>query len=138
MEVLTDLNGMGVRLSIDDFGTGYSSLAYLKRLPVHEIKIDKSFILNMTVDDNDAVIARSTIDLGRNLGLRVVAEGVETAEVWDKLAVMGCDVAQGYYFSPPAPGDAITRWLADFHRPLDPAGTAIRDQVHDSVSAFLD
>jgi diguanylate cyclase (GGDEF)-like protein len=138
MEVLTDLNGMGVRLSIDDFGTGYSSLAYLKRLPVHEIKIDKSFILNMTVDDNDAVIARSTIDLGRNLGLRVVAEGVETAEVWDKLAAMGCDVAQGYYFSPPAPGDAITRWLADFHRPLDPAGTAIRDQVRNSVSAFLD
>jgi hypothetical protein len=84
------------------------------------------------------VIARSTIDLGRNLGLRVVAEGVETTEVWDNLAAMGCDVAQGYYLSPPAPGDAITGWLADFHRPLDPAGTAIRDQAHDSVSAFLD
>jgi diguanylate cyclase (GGDEF)-like protein len=137
MEVLTHLNAMGVRLSIDDFGIGYSSLAYLKRLPVHEIKIDKSFIANMTIDDNDAVIARSTIDLGRNLGLRVVAEGVETDEAWDALAAMGCDVAQGYYFSPPASADAITRWLADFCQPHNTTITTPADQAYEEISAFL-
>ena len=137
MEILTSLDAMGVRLSIDDFGTGYSSLAYLKRLPVHEIKIDKSFILNMTIDDNDAMIARSTIDLGRNLGLRVVAEGVETVQVWDELAAMGCDVAQGYYFSPPAPADTITRWLADFHGSLA-ARSGVGDQAHERAPVLSD
>jgi diguanylate cyclase (GGDEF)-like protein len=137
MEILTSLDAMGVRLSIDDFGTGYSSLAYLKRLPVHEIKIDKSFILNMTIDDNDAMIARSTIDLGRNLGLRVVAEGVETVQIWDELAAMGCDVAQGYYFSPPAPADTITRWLADFHGSLA-ARPSVGDQAHERAPVLSD
>jgi diguanylate cyclase (GGDEF)-like protein len=137
MEILTSLDAMGVRLSIDDFGTGYSSLAYLKRLPVHEIKIDKSFILNMTIDDNDAMIARSTIDLGRNLGLRVVAEGVETVQVWDELAAMGCDVAQGYYFSPPAPADTITRWLADFHGSLA-TRPSVGDQAHERAPVLSD
>ena len=100
---------MGVRLSIDDFGTGYSSLAYLKRLPVDEIKIDRSFVhRTWTSDEDDATIVRSTIDLGRNLGLEVVAEGVESGPIWDRLAELGCNVAQGYYLSRPLPADELT------------------------------
>jgi diguanylate cyclase (GGDEF)-like protein len=111
MHVLSRLSGMGVRLAIDDFGTGYSSLAYLKRLPVDELKIDKSFVQGMEEDENDAVIVRSTIDLGRNLGLRVVAEGVESAEAWRQLVSLGCDVAQGYYLSRPVPAAELAAWL---------------------------
>ena len=81
--ILEKLSAMGIRLAIDDFGTGYSSLAYLKRLPVDEIKIDRSFVMHMSDDEDNATIVRSTIDLGRNLGLEVVAEGVETEEIWD-------------------------------------------------------
>lgn len=110
--VLGRLGVMGVGLSLDDFGTGYSSLAYLKRLPVSEIKIDKSFIINMALDDNDAVIVRSTIELARNLGLQVVAEGVETEEMWSLLSSLGCDLAQGYYLSRPIPAEDLTSWLA--------------------------
>lgn len=110
--VLGRLGVMGVGLSLDDFGTGYSSLAYLKRLPVSEIKIDKSFIINMALDDNDAVIVRSTIELARNLGLQVVAEGVETEEMWGLLSSLGCDLAQGYYLSRPIPAEDLTSWLA--------------------------
>ena len=113
MQILSRLDEMGVRLAIDDFGTGYSSLAYLKRLPVDELKIDKSFILGMEDSENDAVIVRSTIDLGRNLGLRVVAEGVETQAAWNRLVSLGCDVAQGYYLSRPAPAEQLTEWLRD-------------------------
>jgi diguanylate cyclase (GGDEF)-like protein len=113
MQILSRLDEMGIRLAIDDFGTGYSSLAYLKRLPVDELKIDKSFILGMDENENDAVIVRSTIDLGRNLGLRVVAEGVETPKAWSRLAQLGCDVAQGYYLSRPAPASEITEWIRD-------------------------
>jgi diguanylate cyclase (GGDEF)-like protein len=116
MEVLDRLHAMGLSLSIDDFGTGYSSLAYLKRLPVDEIKIDKSFILNMAVDSNDALIARSTVDLGHNLGLQVVAEGVETPEIWERLEAMGCDQAQGYLISRPLPFDDFVRWLHGWER----------------------
>lgn len=112
MGVMTRLAGMGLQLSIDDFGTGYSSLAYLKRLPVSTLKVDKSFVLGMVEDENDAVIVRSTIDLGRNLGLRVVAEGVETAELWDRVAELGCDVAQGYHISRPVPADQVAEWMA--------------------------
>ena len=111
MHVLSRLSGMGVRLAIDDFGTGYSSLAYLKRLPVDELKIDKSFVQGMEDDENDAVIVRSTIDLGRNLGLRVVAEGVESAEAWRQLVALGCDVAQGYYLSRPVSASELAAWL---------------------------
>ena len=98
-------------LSIDDFGTGYSSLAYLSQLPVNEIKIDRSFVMNMAESDNDAVIVRSTIDLARNLGLHVVAEGVETEQAWDRLSELGCTLAQGYYLSRPVPAAELTEWL---------------------------
>jgi diguanylate cyclase (GGDEF)-like protein len=109
--VLDRLSGMGLRLSIDDFGTGYSSLAYLKRLPLNELKIDRSFVMHMLENEDDAVIVRSTIDLGRNLGLEVVAEGVEDAPTWDALASLGCDVAQGYYLSRPVPAEELGKWL---------------------------
>jgi diguanylate cyclase (GGDEF)-like protein len=112
MAVLRKLGDMGVRLAIDDFGTGYSSLAYLKRLSVNEIKIDRSFVMNMIKDENDAVIVRSTIDLGRNLGLKVVAEGVETEEIWSALHALGCDIAQGYYLTRPIPAERLTEWIA--------------------------
>ncbi|MDQ1711138.1 MAG: hypothetical protein QOE45_588 [Frankiaceae bacterium] len=111
MENLTALARLGVRLSLDDFGTGYSSLAYLRRLPVTEIKIDKSFVLRMDVDDEDATIVRSTIDLAHGLGLRVIAEGVETAETWQRLSDLGCDAAQGYFLSRPKPAEVVTDWL---------------------------
>jgi diguanylate cyclase (GGDEF)-like protein len=110
LRVLAELHGMGVGLSLDDFGTGYSSLAYLRQLPVDEIKIDRSFVTNMLREDSDATIVRSTIDLARNLGLRVVAEGVEDAETWERLASLDCDVAQGFYLSPPVGPTELTRW----------------------------
>jgi diguanylate cyclase (GGDEF)-like protein len=109
--VLSRLDAMGIQLAIDDFGSGYSSLAYLKRLPVGEIKIDRSFVINMQHDQNDAVIVRSTIDLARNLGLRVVAEGVENENVWQNLAQLNCDQAQGYYLTRPIPAPDLASWL---------------------------
>jgi EAL domain-containing protein (putative c-di-GMP-specific phosphodiesterase class I) len=108
---LGQLHAMGIVLSVDDFGTGYSSLSYLKRLPVQEVKIDRSFVMNMSTDENDAVIVRSTIDLGHNLGLRVVAEGVEDLESWHKLAELGCDHAQGYLMSRPVSAEELTPLL---------------------------
>ncbi|MDT7713581.1 MAG: hypothetical protein QOG46_2426, partial [Pseudonocardiales bacterium] len=111
--VLDKLSEMGIRLSIDDFGTGYSSLAYLKRLDVDELKIDRSFVMNLASAPSDAVIVRSTIDLAHNLGMNVVAEGVEDRTAQDKLVEYGCDSAQGYYVSPPGPADEITAWLMD-------------------------
>jgi EAL domain-containing protein (putative c-di-GMP-specific phosphodiesterase class I) len=97
----------GVTLSIDDFGTGFSSLAHLKLLPVHELKIDKSFVLNMRNNDNDAVIVHSTIDLGHNLGLKVVAEGVEDVQTLNLLRARRCDLIQGYLISRPVPLDEL-------------------------------
>jgi diguanylate cyclase len=120
MEVVTRLSKMGLYLSIDDFGTGYSSLAYLKRLPVQEIKIDKSFVRDMARDENDAVIVRSTVDLGHNLGLKVVAEGVETRQAWDQLLALGCDSAQGFYMAQPMPAAGLERWLDERHPALPP------------------
>lgn len=111
--ILTELDRMGVRLAIDDFGTGYSSLAYLKSLPVDELKIDKSFVMEMEENDNDAVIVRSTIDLAHNLGLKVVAEGVETEEAWNTLSVLGCDCSQGYFMGRPMPLDKLESWLQE-------------------------
>jgi diguanylate cyclase (GGDEF)-like protein/PAS domain S-box-containing protein len=111
--VLGELSELGIRLSIDDFGTGYSSLCYLRELPVDEIKIDRSFVMRMSEGHDDVAIVRSTIDLGRNLGLDVVAEGVETREIWDMLLELGCPTAQGYYLSRPVPADALTKWLRE-------------------------
>jgi diguanylate cyclase (GGDEF)-like protein/PAS domain S-box-containing protein len=112
--VLERLGDMGLRLSVDDFGTGYTSLGYLRRLPISELKIDRSFVSHMATSEEDAVIVRSTIDLGRNLGLRVVAEGVEDPEVLEELRRLGCDVAQGYLMSRPIPGDELIAWLREF------------------------
>ena len=100
-KVLAALGDFGVRLAIDDFGTGYSSLTRLKQLPIHVVKIDKSFVMSMSVDEGDQAIVRSTIDLARNLGHTVVAEGVEDQVTWDQLAALGCDWAQGFYLARP-------------------------------------
>ena len=113
LAILTELDRMGVMLSIDDFGTGYSSLAYLKQLPVDELKIDKSFVMDMEENDNDAVIVRSTIDLAHNLGLKVTAEGVETQGVWDVLSILGCDRSQGYFMGRPMPVEKLESWLSE-------------------------
>jgi diguanylate cyclase (GGDEF)-like protein len=112
-QVLNRLNEMGLRLAIDDFGTGYSSLAYLKNLPVHTIKIDRSFVMGMCEDASDATIVRSTIDLGRNLGLGVVAEGIESQEVWHALRADGCSLAQGYFISRPASAEYLKPLLEE-------------------------
>lgn len=119
LAILNTLNDMGVTSSIDDFGTGYSSLAYIKRLPVNELKIDKSFVMGMGIDDNDAVIVRSTIDLAHNIGFKVVAEGVEDETTYNMLVKLGCDVAQGYYISRPLLPDDIEPWLRESRWPLD-------------------
>jgi EAL domain-containing protein (putative c-di-GMP-specific phosphodiesterase class I) len=111
-DVLAGLRALGVRLSLDDFGTGHSSLSYLKRLPLDEVKIDRSFVSGMTEDENDAVIVRSTIDLARNLGLCVVAEGVESAEIMVELERLRCDIAQGFHLSRPLPARELGDWLA--------------------------
>ncbi len=118
MNVLGLLRDLGVVLSIDDFGTGYSSLAYLKRLEANELKIDRSFVFAMTSNSNDAVIVRSTIELGHNLGLSLVAEGVEDAATWSMLRALGCDVIQGYHLSRPMPPETLWPWLRDYQRPL--------------------
>lgn len=105
------LSEMGAQISIDDFGTGYSSMTYLKKLLVAKIKIDKSFVMEMSTDKNDSVIVQSTIDLGHNLGMKVVAEGVENAESWARLKELGCDAAQGYYMSRPLSAEKFSEWL---------------------------
>ena len=110
--VLNELHAVGVQLSIDDFGTGYSSLAYLQRLPVHEVKIDKSFVLDLATDQNDVAIVRAILDLAHNLELRVVAEGVEGQRSLEILTQLGCDCVQGYLVSRPLPFAVLESWLA--------------------------
>jgi EAL domain-containing protein (putative c-di-GMP-specific phosphodiesterase class I) len=114
--VLTALRELGVRVSIDDFGTGYSSLSYLKQLPADELKIDKSFVMNMLADPADARIVEQVVALGHSFGLEVVAEGVESAEVAAKLAAMGCDYAQGYHYAKPLPPAEFPGWLQGWRR----------------------
>lgn len=110
LTILHRIHQKGVKLSIDDFGTGYSSLAYLKKLPVSELKIDKSFVTDMLTNDSDATIVNATIQLGHNLGLQVVAEGVENQETFNALRAMGCDLQQGFFISKPIPAEAITQF----------------------------
>ena len=118
--VLQDLRDMGVHLAVDDFGTGYSSLAYLKQFPVERLKIDQSFVRDMLEDPNDRAIAEAVIALGKSLGMRVIAEGIESLAHADELRSKGCDEAQGYYYSRPMPGPAFgglletTRSVGDF------------------------
>ncbi|MEU7866603.1 EAL domain-containing protein [Dactylosporangium sp. NPDC049140] len=111
LEVLNRLHALGVRLSIDDFGTGYPSLAYLKNLPVQELKVDRSFVTHMRERSSELAIVRSTVDLGDNPGMHVVAEGVEDAATWDELNALGCDEIQGYYLGRPMPADDVVNWL---------------------------
>jgi EAL domain-containing protein (putative c-di-GMP-specific phosphodiesterase class I) len=100
-----------VRVSLDDFGTGYSSLSYLKELPAHEVKIDKSFVLDMDRNKEDWRIVRAAITLAHDLGLSTVAEGIESQETWDRLKQLGCDAGQGYFFGRPMDARAFARWI---------------------------
>jgi EAL domain-containing protein (putative c-di-GMP-specific phosphodiesterase class I) len=100
-----------VTLTIDDYGTGFSSLSYLKTMPVDQIKIDKSFVIDMLEDEDYAVIVRSTIDLAHNLGMTVIAEGVCNADIWNLLEILRCDAAQGYFIARPMSAEALEQWL---------------------------
>ncbi len=111
IQVLKQLREIGLHLAIDDYGTGHSSLAQLKRMPFDELKIDKSFVLNLDKSQDDAMIVKSTIDLAHNMGLSVISEGVETKESWQLLAEYGCDLAQGYYISRPMPVAEVANWV---------------------------
>jgi EAL domain-containing protein (putative c-di-GMP-specific phosphodiesterase class I) len=119
-KVLQELNDMGIRLSIDDFGTGYSSLAYLKDLPVSEVKIDRSFVTKVLEREGDQVIVRSIIDLGRNLGLSTVAEGVESEAALTWLRAAGCNQAQGYQVARPMTAAALSEWIDSRRKQLPP------------------
>ena len=112
LDVLQRLRGLGVTLSVDDYGTGHASLSYLSRLPVSTLKIDRSFVSTMEVDGTDQVIVRSTIELAHALGLRVVAEGVETRGTWERLVALGCDEAQGYWLGRPGPAEGVLERVA--------------------------
>jgi diguanylate cyclase (GGDEF)-like protein len=114
IDTLDRLHALGIRLAIDDFGTGYSSLSYLKRMPVDELKIDKSFVMGMTEHKDDETIVRSTIDLAHNMGLKVVAEGVENEDVLDRLRDLRCDLVQGFHLSRPLPATRLEAWLIDW------------------------
>jgi|GEM_PF-870699 len=111
LKILLQLHEIGVKLSIDDFGTGFSSLAYLKKLPIDELKIDQSFVSGLLENENDAVIVHSTIKLAHDLGLRTVAEGIESKEVMERLKIRNCDIAQGFYMSRPLPVAELQQWL---------------------------
>jgi EAL domain-containing protein (putative c-di-GMP-specific phosphodiesterase class I) len=117
LEILRKLHGQGVGIAIDDFGTGYSSFANLRRLPVSEIKIDKSFVIGMCSSNEDRIIVDSIIELGHKLGLIVVAEGVETLDSWRVLEALRCDYAQGYYLSRPLSPDDLLPWTQAFVAP---------------------
>ena len=118
--VLQELSALGVRLAIDDFGTGYSSLAHLRNLPIDAIKIDRSFVTDMAREATDLAIVRCMVDLGLNLGLDVVAEGVETGAVLEQLRGLGCTSAQGYHLSPPLPPEQLRSWLLERRAQVDP------------------
>ncbi|MDH5512130.1 MAG: bifunctional diguanylate cyclase/phosphodiesterase [Gammaproteobacteria bacterium] len=113
LETLSRFHDIGVKLSIDDFGTGYSSLAYVKKMPVNELKIDKSFVMNMDKDKGDAMIVRTVIDMAHNFEIAVTAEGVESQEILEQLAELGCDCAQGFHMAKPMPAADLMKWLQD-------------------------
>ncbi|WBB89010.1 EAL domain-containing protein [Verrucosispora sp. WMMC514] len=121
LTTITRLHRIGVGIALDDFGTGYSSLQHLRRLPLSEVKVDRSFVLGMVEDADDAAIVRSTIELAKALGLRVVAEGVEDERTWRMLHAAGCDAAQGWFYARPMPAEELAAWLARY-RPLRPLG----------------
>jgi EAL domain-containing protein (putative c-di-GMP-specific phosphodiesterase class I) len=110
--LLERLRGLGVQLSVDDFGTGYSSLSYLRQLPVQEVKVDRSFVAQLTTQSDSETIVRSIVSLGASLGLDVVAEGVEDGETWELLKQMGCTYAQGYLLSKPMPAEEFLAWIS--------------------------
>ena len=116
LAVLGRLHDRGIRLSIDDFGMGYSSLAQLKRMPVGQLKVDRSFVTYVSEDHDDAAIVKSVTELGHNLGLEVIAEGVEDQQTLDKLIELGCDSVQGFYLARPMSADQTLRWLRDRER----------------------
>ena len=118
LATITEVAALGVAISLDDFGTGYSSLQHLRRLPLTEVKVDRSFVLGMAADGYDCAIVRSTIELARSLGLRIVAEGVEDEQTWRLLVEAGCCVAQGWFFARPMPGDEVPAWLARYRAPV--------------------
>jgi EAL domain-containing protein (putative c-di-GMP-specific phosphodiesterase class I) len=118
-EVLVELHDLGVRIAIDDFGTGYASLAYLTTLPVDCLKVDRSFVMDLVNEGSGAAIVRFTVDLGRSLGLTVVAEGVEDADTLARLREIGCDEAQGYHLTRPLPAADLEVWFAQ--SPFPPA-----------------
>ncbi len=130
LATLDRLSALGFLLSIDDFGTGYSSLAYLKRLPVDELKIDRSFVMNMESDPDDAKIVRSTIDLAHNMGLTVVAEGIETAKTWDMLRELNCDTAQGFHMGKPMPVEEFKTWCGAWAARQRPTGVVSSLMLH--------
>ncbi|SCE66798.1 putative bifunctional diguanylate cyclase/phosphodiesterase [Micromonospora mirobrigensis] len=127
LATISQLHRIGVGIALDDFGTGYSSLQHLRRLPLSEVKVDRSFVLGMTEDADDAAIVRSMIELAGALGLRVVAEGVEDERTWRLLHAAGCDVAQGWFYARPMPAQELTGWLARY-RPVRPTVTADGDR----------
>ena len=127
VQVLSELDALGTRISIDDYGTGYSSLSYFRKLPLDDLKIDKSFVIGMANNQEDATIVRSTIEMGHALGLLVVAEGVEDRQTWDQLSEMGCDSAQGYYMSRPLTTADLITWLCE-----SPWGYQISNEVNAS------
>ncbi len=129
-KAIVALNRRGVGLSIDDFGTGYTSLASIKRLPINEIKIDKSFVTNMLTDKKDVMIVRSVIELGHNLGLTVVAEGVETKGVFDMLASLGCDEIQGYFICKPQACDPLKIWYSTSSWKIGPATDRSKEKIN--------
>jgi len=122
LDLLPKLRAMGIRLAIDDFGTGYSSLAYLKQMPVSQIKIDRSFVRHMSEDAADTAIVGGTVDLAHNLGLEVVAEGVEDRATFNMLAALGCDVVQGWLVAPALPAADLVSWLDRREQANDSAG----------------
>lgn len=126
LEVMIALKSRRIHIAIDDFGTGYSSLGYLKRFPIDSVKIDRSFVRDVPQDREDCALAQAAIAMAHALGMRIVAEGVETAEQLVFLQDQGCDEVQGYYYARPMPADEIARFVRDHNLALVPAGCPCR------------